>query len=119
MECGGQQGELSLPSTLVHCQDPTGTEGPCRWTPFQEEEGFFLHPSPRCKAQPMTDCHSSANGKLLHSELPPYSNGLFVYKILSNLPFSSINKGSPPLFWGLAYGFAIARSSSIAILCCP
>lgn len=28
MECGGQQGELSLPSTLVHCQDPTGTEGP-------------------------------------------------------------------------------------------
>lgn len=69
--------------------------------PKQEAEKI-----PPCSvaAQPMGDCQDSANEKLLHLELPVFSNGLFVYNSQSQiykrvyLPFVSLHlAGGLPL----------------------
>lgn len=59
--------------------------------------------------------HNSANEKPLHSELPVYSSGLFVYKSPLKSALSSIKGCSSPLFSGFANGFDVACVSQVAI----
>ena len=44
-------------------------------------------PSPLATAQPMRACYNSGNEKPPYFQGPVYSNGLFVYNSLPNIPF--------------------------------
>ena len=110
-------------------------EASCPTTPYQlqiqQEEtdlatGYYFpdaaggrkaFPPPLAIAQPMRDSCNSANEKPLYFQLAVYSNGLFVYNSLPNIPPSSIKERAPVLFCGLAYGFGIVGLFQIAILC--
>lgn len=65
-----------------------------RRPPQHEEESF---PLPLATAQPVGDCHTSANEKPLYSELPVRSNRLLVPKGWGT-PVSHIKQRPAPLF---------------------
>lgn len=56
-------------------------------------------------AQPVRDCHNSANDSPLCFQLPVYPNGFFVYNSPPNLLLSSVKEHSYPLFGTLASDF--------------
>lgn len=117
MESGSQKRELSHPTIPCQLQTQTGRDVPLQVNaallPQLEEEGFS--PSPTT-AQPMRDCHNSANEKPLHFEFPVKSNGL-AFNNLSHASLFLIKELSSALFPGLVYGFAVARKFWAAILC--
>lgn len=76
MESGGQKKEFSHTCHSRHTSDPQNGEkcfafptgNDTRLLPQQEEEKITLRP---VTAQPIGDCHNSANEKLLNCQFPP------------------------------------------------
>ena len=82
----------------------------------QEEERF----SPcLVTAQPMRDDHNSANEKPLYFKLLVSSNGLFLYKILSQLPLFLYKSVYLPLPYWAGMRFIIMASPDLHFFAAP
>ena len=86
-----------MPYHWMPIKDPTGRETPLH---LQQEEGYYFtaQQSERISlclamAQPIRDCHNSADEKPLHFKLPVSSSGPFLY----------ISPSQPPLHYMRAF----------------
>lgn len=94
------EGSSCAPPLHALCRPQTGRDLPC----LSNGEVYYLRTPARGRfspclatAQPMRDCHSSANEKPPHFALPVSSNQLFVYNSPLSLPFSFMKQESSPL----------------------
>lgn len=119
MESGSQKRELSHPTSPCHLQTQTGRDVPLQVNaallPQLEEEGFSPPPP---TAQPMRDCHNSANENhyTLNSQFSPMD---LLLTISPHASLFLIKELSSALFPGLVYGSLWLASSELQFSAIP